>query len=226
MRLFCRCLLALLVNLWLAQPVQAQQTTLDTDSFGGTNGDQLPTYNANWAIMDLTNVNNAVIRGTPGVGGANIAADLRNGFTWTNDQWAELTIDATTKADTRLMVCVRVVQGSGNNMTGYGGGVNLDITGGTYQIYKFSAPGTFTALVTGTHAYALGDVVNLQMVGTTLILLVNTVQEATVVDATYSTGSPGLIVGSQASRLAGTWKAGSVGAAAVVPRGMLLGVGP
>lgn len=191
------------------------QNVLDTDSFGGSNGTALHTYNSNWVILDATNISEVLIAGTPGIGGPGACGDLRNGFTWTNDQWSELKIDGTNLADYAFLVCVRATAGSGNNCTGYAAGAHRDLTGGTYQIYSFTAPGAFTALATGAHSYTQNDVVNLQIVGLILTLTVNGVTETTY-DTTpdgvkYSSGSPALVIGSQATRLAGSWRAGSVG---------------
>lgn len=203
------------------------QNVLDTDSFSGVNADALATYNSNWAPLDLTNLPQLAIRGTPGVGGTTAGGiqggNLRNGFTWTTDHWAELTIDATTLADLRFLVCVRCTQGSGNNCTGYAGGAHRDLTGGTYQIYEFTAPSSFTALATAASAsYAVNDVVNLEAVGNELNLRVNGVLVVTTTDSTYSNGSPGLLLGSQLSRLGGSWRAGSVGnALTIVGRSVL-----
>lgn len=195
------------------------QNLLDSDSFGGTNGNTLTTYDANWVLLDLTNIDNLDIRGTPGVGGAGaslIGGELRNGQTWTNDHWAELKIDGTTVADVRFLVGVRCTQGVSDSMTGYFGGVHRDDTGGDYKIYKFSTTSAYTAIATGTHTYAANDVVNIQAVGTTITLTLNGVTEATASSQTdYATGSPGMILShSTTARLAGTWNAGSVGTAA------------
>ena len=192
------------------------QNLLDSDAFGGSNGDALTTYNANWVLLDSASVNPLEIRGTPGVGAdSNFGGELRNGQTWTNDQWAELKIDGTTVADLRFLVLVRATAGS-SSYTGYAGGVHRDETGGTYEIYKVSN-NTFTQLQTSAVTYAANDVVNFEAVGTTLNLVVNSSLAATVTDATYATGSPAMILGDNSTnRLAGTWKAGSVGSSETI----------
>lgn len=191
------------------------QNLLDgPDEFGGNNGDTLTTYSANWVLL-ATDGNALFIRGTPGVGAtSNSAQELRNGFTWTNDQWAELKIDGTTLADARFLVGVRCTVGDHTTCTGYWGGVHRNMTGGTYEIYKFAGTGDPTQLATSAVSYAVNDVVNFEAVGTTLNLLVNGSLASTVTDATYATGSPAMMLGAtNNNRLGGTWKAGSVGAA-------------
>lgn len=208
------------------------QNLLDPDTFNGNNADTLTTYSANWVLL-ATDGNALMIRGTPGVGAnSNTGQELRNGFTWTNDHWAELKIDGTTVADTRLLVGVRCTQGDHLTATGYWAGVNRDLTGGTYEIYRFEGTGTYTLLQSGTHTYAANDVVNFQAVGTVLTLQLNgSGTEATYDtsgDATkYSTGSPAMMLGhSSTARLAGTWNAGSVGGGGVTVHTFgLLGVG-
>jgi hypothetical protein len=199
------------------------QVLLDTDTFNGTNGTSLPSYNANWVITDSGGFNNLTIEGTPGVGGA--GSNTRNGSTWTNDQWTELTIDSTNLASDNFFVGVRITTGNANNCTGYWAGYSFGTFGNrTYRIVKFTSSSSFTNLVTGTHTAAVGDVVNVQIVGTSLTLTVNGVTEATVTDATYSTGSPGMNLSDATTtiRLGGTWRAGSVSSGDTLMGGILL----
>lgn len=228
----------LVSTLPIVQVVWAAQNQLGpTETFGGTNADTLATYDANWVSWDTSRYQ-ARIRGTPGVGspagGEVQGGNIRNGFTWTNDQWAELKIDGTNVADYRFLVCVRLTQGTANDVTGYCGGVHRDDSGGDYKIYKFTSTDAYTALATGTHTYAANDVVNFQAVGTVLTLQLNGSGTEATYDTSgdmtkYSTGSPGLVLGDSTitKRLGGTWKAGSVGAAASsARRSFFFGIGP
>lgn len=185
------------------------QTQLDTDSFNGTNGNTLTTYNANWALWGTAQFNNCRIEGSPGVGDNNACADTRNGQTWTNDQWAELQVDPTSLPGNTFYVCVRTTSPS-NNADGYCAGMNSGNFNGNYRIVRFTN-GTDTSLVASTQAVATGDVVNFQVQGTTLTLRVNGTVLLTTTDITYSTGSPGLhFFTGNANRLGGSWRAGSL----------------
>ena len=71
----------------------AVQNLLDTDSFGGTAATQLPTYDAKWSKAGTAEVNNCVIATPTGnVAGNGVCGDYSTGATWTNNQWAEVTV--------------------------------------------------------------------------------------------------------------------------------------
>src|SRR5574341_770270 len=91
-----RTIILLFVALLLPVHGWAVQNELDTDSFNGTNGTALATYNANWNALGSGEINQAAIQGTPGVGNTSgNSGDYRTGQTWTNNQWAELIVDGT-----------------------------------------------------------------------------------------------------------------------------------
>lgn len=82
------------------------QNILDTDSFGGSNGDDLATYSAHWVAGDLAQCK---IAGTPGVGlaGFSNAYNINTSQTWTNDHFSELKVDASAAPDQEFWTAVR-----------------------------------------------------------------------------------------------------------------------
>lgn len=206
----------------------AGQNTLDTDSFGGTNGNTLDTYSANWTT-DGAHLNACTIRGTPGAGGdisGGICVNARTGQTWTDDQWAELTVDGTNIGDTAWEVCVRIQSDFRDRYCA--GQSNGYVGNNTYRIDKWNSATGRTNLATGTHTLTAGDIVNFQIVGGNLTLLVNSVSEATATDTDYTTGNPGMFLynaGTPTQRLGGTWKAGSVTTATTAHSLMMIGAG-
>ena len=210
-----------LVLLCTAAPAVAQQNVLDTDSFAGTNGQNLSVYNANWIAWGSNQANQTQIESTPG--GGNNGANARQGHTWTNDQWAELKVDAT-NTPVSFYTCVRTTSPT-NILDGYCGGADSgNFSGFGYRIVRFTS-NVPTSLVNTATALAANDVVNLQVVGTTLSLTVNGSVLLTTSDATYATGNQGIYLSTaSAVRLGGTWRAGSVsgGAAPGCKGGLLL----
>ena len=207
----------ILVGLLMPGHGWAVQNVLDTDSFGGTDTNTLTTYNANWVAQDTVNTQNLTIQGTPGVGAVNnstYGASYRTGQTWTDDQWAELTIDGTVSS---YMFLVGVRVKSDNTWFGYYCGVDNGVDN-NYGIFQWSGFGNGNRLATVAQAKAAGDVVNCEVVGTVITLRVNTtsiVTYDTVSDGTkFSTGNPGLAITdiSGPRRNGGSWRAGSVSA--------------
>jgi len=191
------------------------QTLLDTDSFGGTNGDTLTTYSANWPVF--ISWNQLAIRGTPGFGTgvAGSQGNRRTGQTWTDDHWAEITLDAVSLADTLFWVGVRAIDESPSGR-GYGGGWDFGPT--VYQIVRFNPDGSKTVLLNdpGSNTRAQSDIINVQVVGTTITLKVtrggSQLLSISTVETTYPTGGTPLLFANDitTNRLGGTWRAGSV----------------
>lgn len=199
----------------LGQSVWAGQNVLDTDSFNGTNGNVLSTYNANWVKQNPA-VDEVIIAGTPGIGvnpASSPNADYRTGKTWTNDQWAEFTLDSTNTLGQIVQVQVRAQ--TNNTVSGYVGGPNF-FGASHHFIQRYDSGSATTLLDTGVVAQK-GDVVNLQIVGSVLTISVNGSSIGTYDTASdgtkYSTGNPGLFLqdgGTPSTRFAGSWRAGSV----------------
>jgi hypothetical protein len=195
------------------------QVVLDTDTFGGTNGNTLSTYNANWVLQSSGSRNECNIAGTPGVSGS-LAGNYRTGFTWTNDHWAELKVGATI-ADFWFQVGVRMQ--TDDTASGYLFGMDNASFGTDYRLIRVDS-GAETMLGSASgQTLAINDVVNLQIVGTVLTGFVNGIQVLTYDtsgDGTkYSTGKPGLqlYTTTTTTRLGGSWRAGSYGSAHAYP---------
>lgn len=105
-----------------------------------------------------------------------------------NDQYAQATI-ANVGAFDYVGVLVRV-DGSGN---GYG--VHIDGRSGiaTNSIFKMTAGGVTGYLGTGSLTVSAGDVLRLEMSGSTLTLKKNGATVDTATDATYASGQPGIL---------------------------------
>jgi hypothetical protein len=194
------------------------QNVLDTDTFNGTNGNTIETYSAHWINGGSAQFNDITIRGSPGIGGTSAAA-MNTSQTWTNDQWAEIKVDATNVASNFVAVCVRGVIDGTNHTTMYCGGINNVNFGTDYRIWS-SSSGSNTPLgsASGQNA-AVNDVINFQVVGTTLTLAVNGITLLTTTDSAFTTGNVMVWLSDATStiRLAGSWRAGSVTAAAGGP---------
>lgn len=210
--------LVLALALLAATPAWAGQNVLDTDSFTGTAGTALPTYNANWVTAGSGDYGNLNIS-TPNGGVANFGANYRTGFSWTNDQWAEFTVVTVSDAAFgRQLVCVRV--GTGATFQGYCGGEFKATYGAGYAIYSFNGAGTSTRLAGPTGGMTVGDVVNFEAVGTTLNLRVNGSIVLTTTDATYTTNNPAINLSNvdTTAKMLNAWRAGSVGSGTVKHR--------
>jgi hypothetical protein len=194
----------------------AFQIVLDTDGFDGVDGTDLPTYNANWVNQDGGH-NPCRIRGTTAVGGV-LGANNRTGVTWPNNQWAELTF-TTTLPSGYAYICVRCQ--TDNTYSGYFAGVDPGLIGNNkYEISRYTS-NTRTQLAQSATQAVLGDVFNLEVIGTILRLRVNgavLLTYDTASDGTkYASGRPGLSINtSGTSVVADSWRAGSA-APDVVP---------
>lgn len=208
----------------------ATQNQLDTDTFGGTAGTALHTYNANW-VNSVFNSNwfdpklstpngGVVFSSTP-------SGSERTGQTWTNDQYAQATL-AIIGADKATAIGVRLGDnGSGAVNSGYFVGPNFEIAGNAYRVYSVAA-GFNAPLATSSTLAIIGDVVNIQIVGSLITVRVNgsIISDLTTTDSNHTTGNPGLFI-SDATGKWTTWSAGSVTAGGGTARnGMLLGIAP
>lgn len=220
-------LAAMVVALWPGMGWGAQ-TLLDTDGFSGTNGTVLPTYDTNWTDESVS-TDDLTIRGCSGSCGAGgSGANLRVGQTWTNNQWAEITVDASTLSDGTVGVFVRHQQDT--TLSGYFCGFNKGSFGNDYRIIHYENA-TGTTLQFNAQVPALGDVINCEIDGNIIILRVNSAVMDTH-DITgdgqtdWTTGVPGLVLTHSVSttRTAGTWRAGSI-TGSIAGTMLLLGVG-
>lgn len=190
------------------------EVQLDSDTFGGTAATALPSYNANWVLTNMNGTFNNLNISTPNGGVASSSGpggNYRTGFTWTNNQWAGITVGAV-PAQTFEEVCVRITAGSGNQPDMYCAGNDAAAQGnGKYEISIWTNGARTQLVVTASQTMTAGDVVNFNAVGTTLTLKVNGTQILQTTDSTWTTGNPGLIINGSTTtaNYANTWLAGS-----------------
>ena len=201
--------------------VGTAQVVLDTDSFADTNGQALSTHDANWPVF--ANWNPLAIQGSPGfgpgIGGGQ--SNRRDGRPWTDDQWAEIVVgDGIIGTWDEIFVGLRAVdvQPAGR---GYGGGFSTFSAQG-YQIYRWDPDGTRTVLAVDPAANEgrPGDIINVQIVGSTITLTVTRggapLVTLSATDTSYSSGgTPMLWVccggATEGRGHGGSWRAGRVG---------------
>ena len=131
-------------------------------------------------FADLQIVGNVVQSVTPGVDGA----AYYNAVVWANDQWSE--VQLTGLGVEQGGPAVRL---SATAVTGYVFAV--DNSGTSYFIAK-GVNGNTPILASGAHGFAVGDVLRLEVQGTTLRAYVNGTLLASVVDADIPSGNAGL----------------------------------
>lgn len=198
-----------------AQAMSAQ-VVLDTDSFADRDGRALAAYSANWPVF--ANWNQLAIEGSPGfgpgVGGGQ--ANRREGQPWTDNQWAEIVVgNGHIGTYDELFVGLRAADAEPAGR-GYGAGFTTE----GYQIRRWDPNGTVTVLLVdpAAHDGRPGDVINVQIVGSTITLTVSRggapLVTLSATDSYYLTGgTPMLWVccgegGPQ--RSGGSWRAGRV----------------
>jgi len=189
------------------------QTLLDSDDFTGTAGANLHTYDANWVLagsawctdLKISAPTNGGV-GT-GSGGPGLSCTYRTGKTWTNDQYAQLTVVALPTGGSG--VCVRVSIDGTNKMQGYC--LATTQANSDYRLLKYTAGNQVTLFDYTSNIMTTTDIINLQIIGTTLTPKVNGIVLATQTDTTWSTGSPGIVVtdGTTGKKIFSTWSAGS-----------------
>jgi hypothetical protein len=196
-------------------PVNAQ-VVLDTDSFADRNGQALAAYSANWPVF--ANWNHLAIQGSPGfgpgIGGGQ--ANRRDGQPWTDNQWAEIVVGhGFIGTYDELFVGLRATDAEPAGR-GYGAG----FTPGGYQIRRWDPHGTSTVLIVDPNAHdgRPGDVINVQIVGSTITLTVSRggapLVTLSATDSYYLTGGTPMLwvcCGAAApQRHGGSWRAGRV----------------
>jgi hypothetical protein len=169
------------------------------ETFTAGDGTALETHNSSWTLL---NGNFAI--NTNAVHSNTAASDTMaqwNGTTFSNDQFAEMTIVAVATGG-YIGVAVRTQDGV---PSGYGVYCNSD----DIKLIEWNA-GTPTTHHTGS-ACAGNDLIRLEIVGTTLTLKRNGATLTTVIDATYSSGKPGLVGNANLTTIrADSWTAGSI----------------
>jgi hypothetical protein len=192
------------------------QEVLDTDSFAGTNGWPLAVYSASWPVF--ANWNQLAIQGSPGFGPGTGGgqANRRDGQFWTDNQWAEIIVGTgSIRTSGELFVGLRATDAEPAGQA-YGGG----LTSEGYQIRRWDPEGTSTVLAVDPAAREgrVGDVVNLQIVGSTITLTVSRggapLLTLSATDSRYLTGGTPMLwicCGlATTERYGGPWRAGRV----------------
>jgi hypothetical protein len=170
------------------------QVSTATDNFTRANA---ATLGANWtAINSLTSLqilsNTAQTQGTGAFQG-----NFYSAVTFPSDHWSQCTIGAVTSRSSSYLLCpVRVQSGAESFYT------IMVTTDGTTQctIRRFTA-GAGTDIATCTQnlnnlagrAFQTGDFLTVTAVGSTITAYINGTQVATVTDANFTGGSPGIL---------------------------------
>ncbi len=170
------------------------------DGFTDANSTSLTTHNSNWSVNGGFAINtNSVYSNN-----SNTTSLARwTGDTFNNNQYAQVTISAAQTSGLYIGVAVRVQ--SGGELNAYGAYTDSSAV----KIMKWIS-GTPTELYSGT-AFGQGDVLRLEISGTTLTLKQNGSTITTVTVSNFSSGSPGLSgYGSGTGNRVDDFSAGSV----------------
>lgn len=175
--------------------------TIVSDNFTRANA---PTLGANWSSQTGSSfgiATNAAVN----QGGFSVAADYWSANTFGNAQFSQVTI-TTLNGSNWSGTIVRAATGGVN--TNYSFQSNGSSGTGNTFIRK-TVTGTDTEILAISTTVANGDVLYLQIQGTTLIAKKNGVTVGTVTDSSISTGYPG-ITGYGGSDILNTWSGGDL----------------
>jgi hypothetical protein len=182
------------------------QNILDTDTFAGTPGTALNVYNSKWdnasysadypSLLINGSANGASYNSTFSFNG-NTAA------TWTNDQWAQATVNSAF-FNGGSGIYLRVTASGGHFAGGLAVFCNSSVSSNYYVGYS---GGT----VISSLPYVTGDVVNIQIVGSSITVLVNgvVVPDFNLTETIATTGVPAIGTGDNGFYFS-NWSAGSV----------------
>lgn len=220
-----RSFLAIVLILFCVDSLLGTQNKLfGPDLFNGTAATALHTYDANWISSVFSNSWFDPLISTPNggvIGGGANSGSYRTNEAVTADQYNQGTFTTLPTAGA-MAICLRMTAAAGDPAGGYCVGTDDNLTGTqVYQIWKVTnknAPLTTSATVAVN-----GDVVNWQIVNTTMTVKVNgsTISDLTTVDATYATGNPGIFFNTTTGKLA-AYEAGSVTSTTTCNGGLLL----
>lgn len=147
-----------------------------SDDFNRANG----ALGADWASF----FGGITVSGNAALGGSLVSAARWTASTFAADHWSEATISGFASGTTYPGVAVRL-DASGN-------GYYIAIDSGNAYVQRLTG-GVEFSIATRSTSWANGDVMRLEVVGTTLKVFKNGTQVGTdVTDATYSSGQPGL----------------------------------
>ena len=120
-----------------------------------------------------------------------LSCDYITGQTWTNNHFAQATLNVIPSAV--AMVCVEFSGASGSVPQGYCAGANPNINTTHYYLFICTA-GSCSTLTSVVQTPTVNDVMNLQDVSGTLTFSVNGTAIITTSDSTYTTGQPGIYI--------------------------------
>lgn len=221
-----------ILSLILALPLFAWAALPFTDTFTGTNGTALGTYSANWTVPKAAGnfeiQSNAVqvkVNTTTYPYPYNVGIAYNNSETYSNDQYAKVTLTFSGTPDESAGPAVRVdANGQGyyvlyNELNGQAC-LSYSLDQGVNGI-----SGVGLSTCDGTD-YNTGDELMVKAIGTTISIWKNGTQTASVVDTTYSAGKAGLAgTGTHTVMRMDSFEGGNIGASSTSRTLTLLGVG-
>lgn len=179
-----------------------------TETFTAANGTALTTYSSSWSLNagDFAIQTNRLVPN--GATSTTECAARWNADTFPNDQYAEATVPSLSGGgvNERSGVGVRIAtDGSANYY-----GLYYDDDLSNVLMFKVVA-GVWTQLGAAFAALAAGDVIRLEVIGTTLEYFKNTVSQGTRTDTDLTAGSAGVVgKGISAAQSLDDWTAGSL----------------
>ena len=185
------------------------RTLVASDNFNRADESPL-SGGGNWATVTGFNNFRIVSNQVTQVTEPSDTAARYSGVTWPDDQWSQVTI-----ADATLQNGGPAVR---MNTSGTASSYVFVVVASEYRIYRISS-GSATSIASAAGTFANGDVLYLEIQGTTLIAKKNGVQVLTVTDATHSAGGAG-IHGFSVSAL-DDWSAGDFLSSSPAPVGGL-----
>jgi hypothetical protein len=167
-----------------------------TDNFNRANG----SIGANWTQTDGTwSVTNN--QATYTLGGDSEASVVYTNISFANDQYAQVTLAATTNAASGVMV-----RGSNVANTGY----SLACGGSSCFIFKVVAGAVTNLTSSGAIPTSNGDVLRLEVHGTALTAFKNGTQILSTTDSAIASGSPGMWSENAATTIFDNWRGGDL----------------
>lgn len=171
-------------------------SVLATDNFNRADSS---TLGGNWATAKGESAS-CQIKSNILVGDAATSLNIGNYYTnavWPNDQWSQATIQSgAAGGNDNAFAAVRMIT-TGTTRYCYYGGYGKNFSGDALpRIYK-DVNSSRTSLASGSGNIVAGDVIYLEVQGTSVALKINGTTKATVTDSSHSSGSAGLRAGSE-----------------------------
>lgn len=163
-------------------------TILASDTFTRADGALGSAYTQMNALNALQIVSNNV---EPALISGTLSGAFRNDVTWPADQWSQVTVQALTTINDGVLAVCRAQTGANSY---YALQAKGPLGASTPLLIKVVVAGTPTVLTSTSATVAAGDILYLQIVGTTLLAKLNgaTLAALTITDANFATGKAGL----------------------------------